>query len=782
MTGPAPWVVFARLLLPAAVFSVLAAPLLAGADGPPDLSPVTHHEAPDHAPVPVVRGEAPRATLVRMDEGSKPHRVAVEELRTCVERATGVTLPVTRGAVPDGPAIVVGGCEAAARHGLDPSEMEAEAFHIKTAEDRVFIVGRGNGTAWGVFAFLERFLGVRWYWPAGRGGRSVPTRDGLRVEPTWIPDAPVFRKREIFPPAGRSPYHDGRQNLSAFQTKLRAGSSWPMKLVVHGDRGLAKVDAYRQKPEMWQLNKRGERERTHPCYTAEETVDAFLREIARHERGKEARIGIRGHTVTVSPADVGIACHCDDCRSLWRPDAGEYGRATRIMASFVKRLGERMKKAYPEKRILFLPYQNYTIPPEDITLPDNVYVQMCHMPGLALYKEPEIRERWQGYVDGWVKRTGHPIQDWHYSCWPADRTRAPYQYPHVVNDYYTRNRETTVGSFINGTGNHWPRFHFTLYCWMKSLWDPAFDVDAAMREYTRRMYGDAAETVHEILRLQTRGWEESRWKGRFSAKALYREGYPKKVLERIRKLLEKARKQVEGDGKSARRLAYFAAPFEPFFEEYAMVIEGKGKPRVVFQKVAENPVVDGNLDDDAWNKAPATHLVTRKGGKEADPAYPTKVRGVYTLDGITLGFEMAEPAPGKLATGKGSEDTGVLWHNDCVEVFLDPTEENADDFYQLIVTADLEMYHAHAGDTAWDPEGVKAATHTTEDAWTMEIFIPLAALDGVDRLGTTKWSGQLTRHRHGRGKPGSGENQRLNYETGDRNASRADFCPIHFRE
>ena len=30
----------------------------------------------------------------------------------------------------------------------------------------------------------------------------------------------------------------------------------------------------------------------------------------------------------------------------------------------------------------------------------------------------------QANIDSWIAATGRKMQDWHYSCWPADRTQA----------------------------------------------------------------------------------------------------------------------------------------------------------------------------------------------------------------------------------------------------------------------------------------------------------------------------------------------------------------------
>ena len=159
-------------------------------------------------------------------------------------------LRVVRDKIPNGPAIVLGDCEAAALHGLKSDAMEPEAFHIKTAPDRVFIVGKGKGRAWGVFAFLERFVGCAGIGPPiGVGARY---RSGVAWP--WSrhgSDAPVFGVRTAFPPHASSPYDDHTQHLNRFRTKLRQGNSWPMSLVVHGDSKLSKAKAYRKQKPMW---------------------------------------------------------------------------------------------------------------------------------------------------------------------------------------------------------------------------------------------------------------------------------------------------------------------------------------------------------------------------------------------------------------------------------------------------------------------------------------------------------------------------------------------------
>jgi len=157
-----------RSLLP--LFGLLPMAIAAGAA--PDLQPVTAHAPPAHAPIPLVENGAPRATICVMGVPAiREIDVAVREIQACIEAATGTKLPESRGKLVDGPAIVIGACPESAAAGLDGKAMPVEGFAIKTAPNRVFIVGHDDerlnspGTAWGIAEFLERFIDARYYWP-----------------------------------------------------------------------------------------------------------------------------------------------------------------------------------------------------------------------------------------------------------------------------------------------------------------------------------------------------------------------------------------------------------------------------------------------------------------------------------------------------------------------------------------------------------------------------------------------------------------------------------------
>ena len=184
----------------------------------------------------------------------------------------------------------------------------------------------------------------RWYFP-GDAGRSVPTSDSIIVPPTWIEDAPVFAKREIWPNV-EFPNNGTGQDFTPLHNALRAGNTWPHELQVHTP-NWSGIDDYREhRPEVFQLNQSGQRDFSMLCYSNPKTLDSYLDQISARLAGDpKANIGIVGDTITVCPNDAEVTCFCPDCRALWNAHGGEYGSASKIVASFTAKLAARCRSA-----------------------------------------------------------------------------------------------------------------------------------------------------------------------------------------------------------------------------------------------------------------------------------------------------------------------------------------------------------------------------------------------------------------------------------------------------
>lgn len=756
-----------------------------------DLNPVKFNPAPEHEPVVLAQDGKILGNICILEIDARKTNLAIQELQRCLEEATGGEWPVIRGEIKD-PAIVIGDGAEAQAAGLTGKELPTEGFAIKTAPNRVYIVGNGNGVSWGIYEFLERYVGIRWYWPDyknefGRSGVYVPETKNLVIKPVHLTDAPVFPKRHRWPSGGP---RIGKALMTPHDHRMRCANTWPISLRVHAPGNWA--DTYKKdRPEIFQLRRDGERDFSMLCYgnprtleTYLEQIEAELKLIAENKPVPRGMNVIDGKAITVSPADIAVSCYCEDCQALWNHDGGDYGTASPILGTFVAKLGREVKKRWPDMTVVFLPYKNYTFAPEGIDFPDNVQVQVCGMPGLAQYKDSEINASMQANTDKWMELTGNKIQDWHYSCWPAHRTKAAYLFPYTARQYYRDNRDKTVGSFINGVGDHWPRQHLSLYVWLKALWNPDIDVDAIVDSYCKRMYGPASDTMRELVGMLISGWEDSEWSQHtLSPRAIYEESYPREDVIKMEKLLAEAYKQAADNELVKLRLDYYAPALREFFKESELICEGKGaKPFSVYQ-VPENPVIDGKLDDQAWENVPTATMARRQGTEPAEARFPTEIKAVWSRQGVTFGFRMSEPEPEKMARdiGKDSRDASLIWWNENIEIFLDPTGEY-NEYVQFIVNVNGAVFDSIGQhNIGWTAEGLKTATFIGKDYWTAEVYIPYSSLPNVVEPNTgVEWLGNFTRHRVGdrKNREYQAYNMTANTPSHDQNA----FVAIRFIE
>lgn len=768
--------------------------VLAAADDPakaPDLNPVTFKTAPAGEPAVLVKEGAPAASIVVLDAKDPLAKLAAQELQAHLKLATGATLAIVTGVAPApaGVKLVLADAAYAGQNGVKVAEVPPEGFEIRTVPDGVMIAGQN--VLWGAYEFLERFVGVRWYFP-GELGCSVPTTKSLVIKPVWLADAPAFRNRTNWP----ENYPGGVEQ----DRRLRQGSSWPNRIACHTP---TKWGEYygKEHPEYFQLRNDGQRDLGMLCYSHPATLEQYLTTVDEYYAGKyvdakgKKTAGPWGwfepneHVISVSPNDAAVTCYCELCRAKWDAKGGSLGEASSIVADFVSRLANRVGQRWPDKTVTYLAYINYTVPPAGITFPGNVEVHVCGMRALANYKEPAIARSEQEIIDGWYAIAKRPLQIWHYICWPDDSTTAPYLFPHVIKSFYQGNRGKVVGTFINGSGNHWPRHHISLYAWLKCMWNPDYNVDAAIDEHCRRLYGPAATTMRELIQAQMDAWEKSRWATlpaghNVSPQSVHDESFTRARVAELKVLLAKARTEATADELALKRIAYHAPALELFFKESEDYHGGTGRAAVRAMKAGEDPVIDGKLDDPAWERAESATLIKALDKTNPKAMYPTTVRSVWTARGITFGLRMSEPEPAKLVTRLKGHDDSQLWFDDNVEVFLDPTGKRAS-YFQWIITPIATVYDGSFSKGAdWNPDGVKVAAFVGPDYWSCEIFIPHEAfrkegiaLDPVSLSGK-EWFGNFTRHRPA--KPS--EMQRLNTTFEGSNLNMMAFGPIKFVE
>jgi hypothetical protein len=169
-------------------------------------------------------------TIVLPARAPQSVHTAAQELQRNIAIATGVNLSIKKDSEPvSGNIISLGSTRQASRAKLSASQIADSGYRILTKDGHIFIIGLdtastqgdtrttrhditpdpnadgpqytkeagfSNGTANGVYTFLEDYLGVRWLMP-GTLGHDVPKKQTFLIPDIDRTDVPTFIFRDL---------------------------------------------------------------------------------------------------------------------------------------------------------------------------------------------------------------------------------------------------------------------------------------------------------------------------------------------------------------------------------------------------------------------------------------------------------------------------------------------------------------------------------------------------------------------------------------------------------
>ena len=142
-------------------------------------------------------------------------------------------------------------------------------------------------------------------------------------------------------------------------------------------------------------------------------------------------------------------------------------------------------------------------------------------------------------------------------------------------------------------------------------------------------------------------------------------------------------------------------------------------------KAERAPVVDGKLDDDAWQQAPLVSGFTLLDTDEHTNV-PTSFRVVWDEAGLYLGVHCDEPETGKLNPVRYAHDEHAVFSNETIEFFIDPNHTHGV-YYQLAFSVAGSLYDGAGEDTVWNSDA-EVRTFVGDNFWSAEIAVPWGPL------------------------------------------------------
>lgn len=436
---------------------------------------------------------------------------AAEELSRTLMQTTGANFALIDLTPRPDRTLIVGSPESVKALGIDidAENLGCDGFIIRAVGNDIVIAGgRPRGTLYGVYDFLERFCGCRWYTPTVS---KIPFVPELNIpDDLSIRDVPALEYRESF---FRGNALDGpwaahnRCNGHMPDLYTHLGGQIKYFPFVHTFSSLISPDEYfDEHPEYFSMvDGKRIRERTQLCLTNPDVLALAKAKVRKWiKEHPEATI------ISVSQNDCYNPCTCPECRKL---DEAEGSHAASLI-TFVNQIAEDIEKDYPNIVIDTLAYQYTRVPPRTIRPRHNVCVRLCSIECCFAHPLDQCNEvmscvnlqhgdSFQKDLEGWA-RVCDRLYIWDYVV-NFRHMVMPFPNFDVLAPnirYFIKNN--VKGIFEEGSTSVWGKTEFIeLRSWVvaKLLWNPDQDTGALVDDFIHGYYGHAADDVLEYYKL-----------------------------------------------------------------------------------------------------------------------------------------------------------------------------------------------------------------------------------------------------------------------------------------
>lgn len=435
--------------------------------------------------------------IVVSNNASVTEKNAAEELKEYLQQISRASFMVS--SIPGRRNIYVGYEKSFAIYqGIEPFDDDSDGFSIKKiGHDLIIYGGRERGTMYGVFRFLQEYLGIQWYTP---DYTKIPERKQFRLGDISLSETPIIKYRNTdFFCAKNIPWM--AHNYMNTRNK-NSKNSYGVKVCYSGTHSMGKLlpasKYFKTHPEYFayrdshRLEKKGQLCLSNPD-VLKIITDGILSEIEKHPNAV---------IYDVSQLDNKNYCTCNKCVAMEQ----KYGGHSGLMIWFVNQVAREVKKKYPEKYIGTFAY-HYTRPaPSNIRPDDNVVIRLCT--NGCCFSHPlsdecnKANAAFMKDLKDWSRLTDK-IYIWDYIVNYGNYI-APYPNIQVLGpnlktfaDYHV------IGVFEEAQSGTLGNAFEEMKSWLvgQLMWNPEQDSDKLVSMFIKDYYGKAADDILSYYNL-----------------------------------------------------------------------------------------------------------------------------------------------------------------------------------------------------------------------------------------------------------------------------------------
>jgi len=527
----------------------------------------------------VINASAP---IVISSDAPQVTRYAAKELQLHLKKITGKTHRIVLDSQKvNGFKILVG--RSSYTKGKIPEKFSTGTFVIKGNKNNLILAGDDRdwkmngkyfkfhpqasrkGSIFAVCEFLEKFCGIRWFWPGDSGTVIVKKSQVIFPDKLSITEKPSFLYRTFFL---YRPQEKQRREIYTWGIRNRAettiGNPW---CCAHSWAYILKNKYFKKHPEYYSLIK-GKRE---PFPVGKNgRIRAMSRQICTSNPAVEKifidhyRKTAKDGSIKSISADDGLGfCECPKCKALDHPElyGPEDGYKGMVLSdrvfTFVNNVARGLAKTNPKSNVGMLSYTVTITPPKTIKkIEPNVVLSMAQIsafynfPG-KIGKKKYNRDR---YTE-WAKKANQFICREYLGDFHFHGVSHPFTKIIAEDIKYLKTQKKFIG-MIWEQDMDYASNHLNYYLALRLLWNSNLTREEILNDYYTKAYGNAAGLMRQYFDLLENDFtsREKRTKHGWGPAAVG-DFYKPGTLEQGQKLLAKANK-IANSKEIKARIAY----------------------------------------------------------------------------------------------------------------------------------------------------------------------------------------------------------------------------------
>ncbi len=463
--------------------------------------------------------------IVVSEDAIPSEQYAAEEFQQFFGQATGLNLPIVSQVSRNDRHVFIGPGSGMRNSsaGFSTEEMGDEDLRIVIRANNIAIAGgRPRGTLYGVYTFLEDYLGIRFL-----------TAEVTHVPAVTSPHVLGVVDRSYHPPFAYRFYQKNevitypvfavrrRQNTAGKYTPAehhmgeRLGGEAIGGVYLHNNFQFS-GGSFKEHPEYWCLYQ-GKRQAIQPCLShpavRKNVVEGVIASLPHYPHGD---------TIPLAQNDAPGACQCDNCVEIQREgDApGDIpvpterplgmgfipvnGPPSAVIVDFVNHVAEQVAQQRPDLYVGTEAYSYSMMPPRKTKTRANVRVQiaMYHTCVMHAFEDPHcpVNARAVPYLDGWGRSCDN-LLFWHYDLNPRDYLYLAPNLRALGPQIRSFARLHGQAIFLQGPARNAEFSDLRAYLNTALIWNPSRDVDALIDEFLQLYYRKAAKPIRRWIDL-----------------------------------------------------------------------------------------------------------------------------------------------------------------------------------------------------------------------------------------------------------------------------------------